>query len=90
MSSAGSITATPAVAGEGDTSRYYWGKSHPEVPKKFLESIRTEPWRGVFEPCADHPLTEIQVEGKLPRGFEGTLFRNGEYGHGLMSGQNVV
>lgn len=79
MSYAGSTVATPTAAIDKEN---YWDKHHPEVPRKFLDSIRTEPWRGIFEPCSNHPLTEVQVEGKVPRGLEGTLFRNGEeYGY---------
>lgn len=73
--SAGSVIAAPTTSNEKEN---YWDKHRLEVPGKFLESIRTETWRGMFEPCSDHPLTEIQVEGKVPTGLEGTLFRNGE------------
>ncbi|CAM9157061.1 unnamed protein product [Scytosiphon promiscuus] len=55
----------------------YWDKPHPEVPEKFLKGIREEPWRGILEPCVDHPLTEIEVEGEVPAALQGTLFRNG-------------
>ena len=75
MLSAGSVITALTTAGEKEN---YWDKHRPEVPGKFLESIRTETWRGMFEPCSDHPLTEVQVEGKVPQGLEGTLFRNGE------------
>ncbi|CBN76892.1 carotenoid oxygenase [Ectocarpus siliculosus] len=47
------------------------------VPEVFLQSIREEPWRGTLQPCIDHPLTEIEVTGKVPKTLEGTLFRNG-------------
>ncbi|CAN0509937.1 unnamed protein product, partial [Laminaria digitata] len=50
----------------------------PGVPDKVLQAIREEPWRGLFEPCVDHPLTEIEVEGTVPEALQGTLFRNGE------------
>ncbi|CAN0550764.1 unnamed protein product [Ectocarpus sp. 8 AP-2014] len=49
------------------------------VPEVFLQSIREEPWRGTLQPCIDHPLTEIEVTGKVPKTLEGTLFRNGKY-----------
>ncbi|CAM9785246.1 unnamed protein product, partial [Hapterophycus canaliculatus] len=55
----------------------YWDRPHPEVPEKFLKLIREQPWRGVLEPCVDHPLTEIEVEGEVPAALQGTLFRNG-------------
>lgn len=48
------------------------------VPEVFLQSIREEPWRGALQPCVDHPLTEIEVTGKVPKALEGTLFRNGK------------
>ncbi|CAN0542066.1 unnamed protein product [Laminaria digitata] len=58
----------------------YWGIVTPQqgVPDKVLQAIREEPWRGLFEPCVDHPLTEIEVEGIVPEALQGTLFRNGE------------
>lgn len=75
ISFAESTTTAPTNATDKET---YWDKHRPEVPRKFLESIRKEPWRGMLEPCFNHPLTEVQVEGKVPEGLEGTLFRNGE------------
>ncbi|CAN0546387.1 unnamed protein product, partial [Laminaria digitata] len=48
----------------------------PGVPDKVLLAIREEPWRGLFEPCVGHPLTEIEVEGIVPKGLQGTLFRS--------------
>lgn len=57
---------------------HYWDQPQQTVPDRFLHAIRKEPWRGALEPCVDHPLTEIEVEGKVPKGLEGTLFRNGE------------
>ncbi|CAM9978437.1 unnamed protein product, partial [Pylaiella littoralis] len=50
------------------------GTSHqPAVPGGFLRAIREEPWRGVFEPCVDHSLTETEVEGKIPQNIRWTL-----------------
>lgn len=56
----------------------YWDSPHPGVPEKFAQAVAEEPWRGLFEPCEDHPLTEIEVEGEVPPSLEGTLFRNGK------------
>lgn len=75
MLSVGSVITAPTTVDEKEN---YWDKHRPEVPGKFLESIRTEKWRGMFEPCSDHPLTEVHVEGAVPQELEGTLFRNGE------------
>ena len=56
----------------------YWAKAHSGVPASLLKQIREEPWRGALEPCIDHPLTEITVEGEVPKALQGTLFRNGK------------
>lgn len=58
----------------------YWGIGTPQqgVPDKVLQAIREEPWRGLFEPCVEHPLTEVEVEGTVPKALQGTMFRNGE------------
>eukprot|EP00904_Undaria_pinnatifida_P007140 jgi/Undpi1/3556/HiC_scaffold_16.g06928.m1 len=57
----------------------YWGIGTPQqgVPDKVLQAIREEPWRGLFEPCVEHPLTEVEVEGTVPKALQGTMFRNG-------------
>lgn len=68
------VTSPAGVIG----TQSYWEKPHPDVPEKFLRSIREEPWRGILEPCVDHPLTEIEVEGEVPAALQGTLFRNGQ------------
>lgn len=72
-------SAAPSSPGGPDLGAAisYWESPRPGVPEKFLRAIRDEPWRGNFEPCEDHPLTEIEVEGNVPLGLEGTMFRNG-------------
>lgn len=76
MSTASAQSRT--TSGAKDSSQSFWDKPQPGVPEIFLKSIKEEPWRGALEPCVDHPLTEIKVEGSVPQDLEGTLFRNGE------------
>eukprot|EP00903_Cladosiphon_okamuranus_P015610 g14414.t1 len=66
-----------ACAPSNTTAQLYWDKPQLGVPQSFLQAIKEEPWRGVFEPCTEHPLTEIEVEGEVPQALQGTLFRNG-------------
>lgn len=71
--------APPIAGGQSDVCLAgYWGigMNRPGVPDKVLQAIREEPWRGLFEPCVDHALTEIEVEGIVPKDLQGTLFRN--------------
>ena len=78
--------AQPSTGGHSEVCLAgYWGigTKRQGVPDKVLQAIREEPWRGLFEPCVDHPLTEIEVEGTVPEGLEGTLFRNGESSHNV-------
>lgn len=73
-----SMTATFMSTTSAPPSKRYWDTPQLNVPEKFLRAIREEPWRGMFEPCVDHPLTEIEIEGEVPVGLVGTLFRNGK------------
>ena len=65
------------VSTVSSTRQGYWEQTR-SVPGRFLQRIREEPWRGALEPCLDHPLTEIMVEGEVPKALQGTLFRNGK------------
>lgn len=65
-------------SGMRDGSQSFWDKPQLGVPERFLQRIKEEPWRGALEPCIDHPLTEINVDGEVPQALEGTLFRNGK------------
>lgn len=70
-------TANTAPSDSGTSTQDYWDTPRAGVPDKFMGAIREEPWRGLFEPCIDHPLTEVKVDGEVPKALEGTLFRNG-------------
>ena len=78
MMSAASSAQSSTTAGVRGDSQVFWDKPQPGIPDRFLKAIKEEPWRGALEPCTDHPLTEIKVDGQVPKGLEGTLFRNGE------------
>ena len=78
MSSTASAQSSTTSGRRDGSSQPFWDKPQPGVPERFLQRIKEEPWRGVFEPCVDHPLTEIKVEGEVPQALEGTLFRNGK------------
>ena len=81
LASASMDVAQPSTGGLSEVCLSgYWGIGTPQqgVPDKVLQAIREEPWRGHFEPCVDHPLTETEVEGTVPKALQGTLFRNGE------------
>ena len=78
MSSTASAQSSTASGRRDGSSQPFWDKPQPGVPERFLQRIKEEPWRGALEPCVDHPLTEIKVEGEVPQALEGTLFRNGE------------
>eukprot|EP00752_Nemacystus_decipiens_P018008 g16141.t1 len=75
MSTASTQSSTKSCA--RDSSPSFWDEAQLGVPERFLQSIKEEPWRGALEPCVDHPLTEIKVDGEVPPALEGTLFRNG-------------
>lgn len=79
-SAAETLPGTPSAAGR---KKGFWDSPRTGVPAKFSRAIAEEPWRGLFEPCVDHSLTEIEVEGKMPDSLEGTLFRNGEQSSSL-------
>ncbi|GAB5373228.1 hypothetical protein AAMO2058_001732300 [Amorphochlora amoebiformis] len=54
--------------GDGDVRR---------PPKRYLDNILAEPWRGGLEPISDISPYAPEVSGKIPEDLEGSLLRNG-------------
>ena len=74
-------TAVPAqsvTSGTKGSPQSFWDEQQLGVPESFLQAIKEEAWRGALEPCTEHSLTEIAVDGEVPQGLQGTLFRNGK------------
>lgn len=46
-------------------------------PPDVVDAVDAWPWRGGLEPCGDHDLASVEVEGTIPRDLSGSFYRVG-------------
>jgi len=42
-----------------------------------VDAVAAWPWRGGLEPCGDHELASVEVEGTIPKDLKGSFYRVG-------------
>jgi all-trans-8'-apo-beta-carotenal 15,15'-oxygenase len=60
-----------------------WAASAPDAYQSaFLAALKDKPWLVGFESAvADRDFPALEIEGKIPRGFAGSFYRNGPARH---------
>ena len=46
-------------------------------PQDVVDAVAAWPWRGGLEPCGDHELASVEVEGTIPKDLKGSFYRVG-------------